>query len=133
MDVEAKPIRLTLNIKPGEDVDEGELDHLTRQLRHDIQELEVNSVELVREGKTPAGAKVVDPVTLGALAIAVLPSVAPKLVEFLQSWIMRGEGRAVRITTKIGDRTLEFECSAKTLVHSEVMTFVNALTGKNQP
>jgi hypothetical protein len=44
-----------------------EVAQLSQRLRHDIQQLDVNAVDFVREGKAPAGAKG-DPVSLATLA-----------------------------------------------------------------
>lgn len=126
----AKSVNLILNISSGTDVDASELDLLTRHLRSEIQELDVESVDLLKDKTTPAGAKAVDPVTLGALAVVVLPAVVPKLVEFLQSWTMRKENRTVKIKTQIGDRSLEIEYSPKSMSQAELMNVVDTLTGK---
>jgi hypothetical protein len=127
---ETKPVSLTVNISAGMEIDADALDHLTRQLLAEIQELEVKSVELARNEARPAGAKAVDPITLGALAVAVLPAVVPKLVELLQSWAMRGENRMVKIKTQIGDQSLEVEYSPRSMSQAELMGLVNTLTGK---
>ncbi len=92
-----------------EDSDTEELDSLTRQLLNEIRELEVESAELVVAGSAPEGAKVVDPVTLGVIAVAVLPALLPKLIEFLQAWTLRGWGRTMKFKGKIGSQDIEFE------------------------
>ena len=124
-----QPAHLTVQIEAGEDSDADELDRLTRQLRDEIQELEVESVELVKGSATLPGAKSAEAVTLGALAIAVLPAVVPKLVEFLQAWSTRGEGHTVKIKTQVGDRALEVEYSPKTMSPAELKNLVGTLTG----
>jgi len=121
-------IRMNLHINVGEDADEEELDRLTRQLRDEIREMEVESVELVREKTTPEGA-MGELVTLGALAVAVLPTVIPELIKLLQSWLTRGENRAVKIKTQVGDRSLEVEYSPKTMSMSNLKELVGMLTG----
>jgi hypothetical protein len=126
----AKSVHLILNISAGADADASELDLLTRHLRSEIQELDVESVDLLRDKPAPTGAKAVDPVTLGALAVAVLPAVVPKLVEFLQSWTLRKENRTVKIKTQIGDQSLEIEYSPKLMSQTELMTVVDTLTAK---
>ena len=86
MDANAKPVNLTLNITAGSDVTLEESDELIRQLNAEIREIEVESVGWLSDEEKPAGTKGVDPVTLSALVVAVLPAVAPKLIEFLPAY-----------------------------------------------
>ena len=61
--------------------------------------------------RAPAGTKSVDPITIGAIAITVLPTVLPKILEFLQSWSLLGRGRTIKFKGKIADQSIEFEGS----------------------
>ena len=70
MSSEPKITDLVLQIDTGEDADADELDRLTRQLRDEIWELDVESAELVKAGPAPEGTKAVEAMTLGALAVA---------------------------------------------------------------
>jgi hypothetical protein len=128
MPFDVKAANLTLQINAGENADADELDRLTRQLLTEIKELEVESVELAKDETAPAGTKSIDAVTLGALAVAVLPTVVPKLIDLLQSWLMRGEGRAVKIKTQVGDRSVELEYSPKTVSPDELKSLVDKLS-----
>ena len=121
--------QLILQIDAGEDSDVAELDRITRQLRREIQEeAEVESVELVKGETAPIGAKVFDPVTLGALALAILPSAIPKLIEVLNSWSMRGENRKIKIKTQVGDRSVEVEYSPTTMSQTDLKNLVETLS-----
>lgn len=126
---EPKAASLILHIQAGKGTDAEELDCLTRQLLAEIQELEVESVELVKDKAIPSGAKSVEAVTLGALAVSVLPTVIPKLIDFLQAWVMRRERRMVKIKTQTGDRSLEVEYSPTTMSPDELKSLVDMLTG----
>src|SRR5688572_12890102 len=86
-------ISLTLHIQAGEEVDADELDRLTRQLRDEIEELGIESVELVREGSPPSGAKVVEPVSLGGLAIKILPAALPALIGHVRDRLLFGDNK----------------------------------------
>jgi hypothetical protein len=119
---------LILHIGAGEDADSGELDLLTRQLRIELLELQVESVDLVTSGKAPGGAKSAEAATLGALAVVVLPAVLPRLVEFLQGWTLRAEGRTVKIKTQVADRSIEVEFSPRTSSAKEMIRLVRTLT-----
>jgi hypothetical protein len=123
-----KPVHLTLQLNAGEDASAEELDHLTRQLLAEIQELEVESVEIAKDGELPEGAKAGEVVTLGSLAVLVLPTVVPKLVEFLQSWSMRGENRTLKIKAQTGERAIELEYSPAAISGDELERLVNTLT-----
>jgi hypothetical protein len=117
---------LILNIEVG-DIDTDMLDRLTRSLRGELLELGVNSAEVVASGDVPEGAKSPEAVTWGALAVAVVPTFLPKLVEYLQSWSMRGENRRVRIKTQVGDRSVEVEYSPSALSQEELTRLVDKL------
>ena len=119
---------LIMNIEAG-DIDTDRLDVLTRGLRDELLELGVGSAEVVASDEVPEGAKSPEAVTWGALAVAVVPSFLPKLVEYLQSWSMRGENRRVRIKTQVGDRSVEVEYSPAALSQDELTQLVEKLAG----
>ena len=127
MSKSTKPAQMTLRIDAGEDADADELDQLTRQLMAELQQMEVESVELVRVESPPEGTKTAEVVTLGALAVAVLPTVVPKLIDFLQAWMLRGEDRMVKIKTQVEDRSLEIEFSPKSTSPKELKSLLDAM------
>ena len=77
------------------DATEDELDRLTRQLLKEVRDTDVESAELAKGGPAPAGSKG-DPITMGAIAIEVLPAVLPSVIALVQAWVMRGPGRMVK-------------------------------------
>ncbi len=101
-------VRLNLEIA-ADDASSGELDELARRLLAELRETDVESAELVSAGPAPAGAKSAEAVTAGAIALSVLPAALPKLIDFVQSWAMRGQGRRVKFKGKIGGQDVEFE------------------------
>lgn len=107
-------LHLTVQIALDEP-DNEVLDSLARQLLDELSDQPVESVDLVRAGTAPAGTKSADAITLGALAVSVLPGVLPKLIEFCQAWALRGQGRTVKFKGKIGGQDLEFEGQAEDL------------------
>ncbi len=109
-----KAIDLILQVNQ-EGSDAEELDSLARQLAGELGEGDVESVGTLKAGTVPAGAKAVEAVTIGALSVAVLPTVLPKLVEFIQAWCLRGQGRTVKIKTTLQGQPLEFEGSSADL------------------
>jgi hypothetical protein len=112
MSGEPNATRLTLLVNEGADVAPEDLDKLTRQLRREIEDLGVESVRLAADEPAPSGTKSMEAVTLGALAVAVLPTALPRLIEFLQAWSLRGKDRTVKIKATVGDRTVDVEYPA---------------------
>ena len=102
-------IQLHLDLQMGEDAVPDELDLLTRQLHRELRELDVEEVDLIKDTQAPEGTKSAEVVTLGALAVAVLPTVLPKLIDFLQAWAMRADNRTIKVKTQVGEKSLEFE------------------------
>jgi len=98
-----------------DDSDDERLDSLARQLAGELSEQDVESVELARAGAAPKGTKSAEAVTLGAVALTVLPALLPKIVEFCQAWALRGQGRTVKFKGKIGGQDIEFEGKAEDL------------------
>lgn len=115
-------VQLTL-----EDGDEAQVDSLTRSLRQEILELDVESAEMASEGEVPEGTKALDMVLLGTLMVAVAPIVVTQLLEFLQAWTMRREGRTlkVRVETPEGS-AVEIEVP-ETTSREEVQTWIETV------
>jgi len=108
------PFQLTVQVALDE-ADPEELDRLTRQLADELRQREVESVGMVQAGAAPEGSKAAEAVTLGAVAVAVLPAVLPKIIEFCQAWAQRGQGRLVKFKGKVGGQEIEFEGNAEDL------------------
>lgn len=91
--------QLMINIDTDPDTDTEELAELTQQLRGELRELDVESVDLVRAGQPHERAKAGDPVTWGQLLVTLLASggVVVTLVNVLQSWLTRHENSSVTI------------------------------------
>lgn len=102
-------VELNLEIIASDATDE-ELDRTTRQLLSELMELDIESAELGKGNPAPEGAKG-DPITIGNIAIEVLPAAIPSLIAFVQAWVMRGQGR----TVKFKGRGIEFEGSPEDL------------------
>ena len=103
-------VQLQIQIQLEND-DQQELDRQARQL---LQEMRTNpdvaSSDLLSSGLAPDGTKAVDPLLLGALVIAIAPTVTDKVLEFLHAWMMRREGRTVKIKIQTAkDASIELE------------------------
>lgn len=97
-------------LEPDEESDQEELERLSRGLRAELVELDVDSVRAAAAESVPAGAKAADPVTIGAIIVALSASggVFTSLVETLRDWLGRTTGRH-RITLTIDGDTIEIE------------------------
>lgn len=123
-------LHLTIQIALDEP-DNEVLDSLARQLMDELSDQPVESVDLARSGSAPAGTKSAEAITLGALAITVLPGVLPKLIEFCQAWALRGQGRTVKFRGSIGGQDLEFEGKPEDL--QRILAMLSALPPAANP
>ena len=89
--------------------DHAELDELTRQLKAEVQDLSVDSVEDVINGNAPDGTKALDITVIGQMAVTLAPTIIPPLFELLKSWVERKPSTPVKIKVKIGKRTAQIE------------------------
>jgi hypothetical protein len=95
---------ITVRLHSGEG-DPAETDHLTRQFRQELYELDADVKMLTSQDETPQGAKG-DPATVTAIAVTLANSTAlVGLCQLARSWVTRGRRR--RIMVKDGDRELE--------------------------
>lgn len=119
---------LNLQVDSGNVLDPDELDRVTRQLRSDLAELNVESVEFPHSTNVPAGAKSAEAVALGSLAVAVLPVAIPKVIEFLRDWLMRGENRTLKLKLQVGGNSAEIEYNPSTVATNDIELMVGKLT-----
>lgn len=111
MSLMISPDLAQLNIEiSASDATAEDIDRMTRQLLSELRELDVESAQLTKGGAAPAGAKG-DPISIGAIALELLPSVLPGVPGVVQPWLSRGQGRSV----KFKGTGIEFEGSAKDL------------------
>lgn len=121
-------LKMSLHIDAGKDADDYELDSITRQLRDEIQELDVKSVDLVKGEPPPDGSRG-DAVMLGALAVELLPTITPDLICFLKNWLTHRRNQKIKIKIVAGDRSIEVEYSPEDMSASEMDDLASRLTG----
>ena len=120
---------LDLTISLQDQVEDEELDRLTRQLRDEIAELDVEEVELAPGTELPPGAKG-DPITIGSIAVALASAgVFTALIELLKSWALRREGRTITVKAKVGQREVELTYSPTETSPQEMTRFANTVLG----
>lgn len=120
---ESSGLSLALAVSEA-DADDERLDHLTGRMIRDLRDLGVESIEREAGGTAPEGAKG-DPFTLGVLALAIVPALLPKLVDFLQAWTLRRRARTIKLEMP-GGVVLEIT-PEKRLTDEELVALVEKL------
>ena len=108
--------------------DATELDELTRQLRAEVEELNIDSVERVPAGDAPAGTKSADLSAIGQMAITLAPAIIPPLFELLKSWVDRKPSTPVKIKVRVGKRTAQIEYDPTKTSAKELEALVKTLS-----
>ena len=103
------PIQFSIEVSESNAAVE-DIDQMTRQLLSELREMDVESAELTKGGIAPKGSKG-DLMTIGSIAVAVLPAFLPNVVSLVQDWVERGQGR----TVKFKGMGIEFEGSPEEL------------------
>jgi hypothetical protein len=106
---EAAKVEFDIEVSVTDARDE-DIDGMTRQLLSELRELKVESAELAQGGLAPQGSKG-DPITIGSIALGVLPAAVPGVITLVQAWMTRGQGR----TVKFKGKGIEFEGSPEEL------------------
>jgi hypothetical protein len=123
----APEVRLVLALD-STDGDADAIDAEARRLRRELSELDVESVSLATGGDVPEGAKAADVAALGTLLVTTLPAVLPKLLELVQGWVQRRDGRTVKIHATAGDRTFDVEYSPRSMSQSDLAELVASVS-----
>jgi hypothetical protein len=98
-------LEVKLDLDP--EADAQELDELTRRLRRQLLELDVESVERAEGPPRPPGARAADATSLGTLlvTIASTPELLRAVVGTVREWLSRARCRSVKV--KLGDSELD--------------------------
>jgi hypothetical protein len=104
-------LRLEIGLAP--DADAEELDGAASQLRSELLELDVDEVEKVPGAAPPPGARGIEAVLLGTLAVEAGRGAIEAVVQTIKSWVSRGTAsRTVKVT-------LDGDCIELTSVSDE--------------
>jgi hypothetical protein len=122
------PVDLAVSIEPDAAWDPDQIDALTRRLRQQLLEFDVDSVKLASAGEIPAGAKSAEAIALGTVLVTVAPAVLPKIVDFLQAWMLRGAGTTVKIRAAAGDKSFDVEYSPGATSEAELNRLLQTLS-----
>ncbi|NOT06042.1 MAG: hypothetical protein HOP27_15725 [Anaerolineales bacterium] len=107
--------------------DHAELDELTRQLKAEVEDLSVDSVEDVTNGSAPDGTKALDITIIGQMVVTLAPAIIPPLFELLKSWVERKPSTPVKIRVKVGKRTALIEYDPTKTSAQELEVLVKTL------
>jgi hypothetical protein len=98
-----------------EGADPERLDELTRFLRDELLQLDVDDVTALRVGEPPPGARVFDVLAVGGLLVSLSRSAEGlrQIVSAIRKWLARGEGARRTVRLEIDGDALELsEASA---------------------
>src|SRR5687767_8687144 len=107
--------------------DRAELDELTRQLRAEVEDLNIDSVEQVSAGVAPEGTKAVDMAAIGQMAVTLAPAIVPPLFDLLKSWVERKPSTPVKVKVKVGKRTAQIEYDPTKTSAKDLEALIKAL------
>lgn len=107
--------------------DSAELDELTHQLRTEVEELNVDSVEQISAGSAPAGTKAADFTAIGQMAVTLAPTIVPPLFELLKSWVERKPSTPVRVKVRVGRKTAQIEYDPTRTSSKDLDALIKAL------
>ena len=89
---------LDVNVAVGPDCDAEELALATRQLRRELLDLDVDSVETPSAGEPPPGSRAVDVATLGALVVNMADSqLLAAVIGAVRSWLSGSSRRSIKL------------------------------------
>jgi hypothetical protein len=108
-----------------DDLDDEEVDELTQQLREELLESDVDSVELVTAGEAPPGTRGLEILVIGGLLVKVAESVdaLSTVIGTIRHWLSR-RGRG-KIKIQLGDDVLELSSVSKADQERLVDAFLN--------
>ena len=123
------PVELLVQVGAS-GADAEEIDRLTRELLGELRELPLESAHLVAESGRGPGAKAVSVEVIGWLVAVILPTFLPNLVNFLQSWLKRRDGKTIKIKAAAGDKSFEVELPVGEFSHAEIHELIEYLGTK---
>jgi hypothetical protein len=120
-------IQVQLVLLLTDDMDSAELDELTRSLRDELLELPVDGVAPLSAGSPPAGAKVVDPTSIGTLLVTMVGTggLLVAVVETIRAWLISRGGQ--RVVLELGEAKLELSTATATERQELISRFLTAV------
>jgi hypothetical protein len=121
----ASTVQLVVEFSPEEDLDQEELDEMTQGLRMEMEEMPyVESIGVASASGPaqglPEGAKAGALLTLGKLAMQVVPTAVPACVGFLKDWTLRPGTSPIKIRVQHADRSTEIEYDPRSMSQEDI-------------
>ncbi|MCA9936242.1 MAG: hypothetical protein KC415_20050, partial [Anaerolineales bacterium] len=82
-----------------------ELNELALGLREELFEYGANAKLAKRKGGVPQNAKAGDPITIGAIILALAAPTIPNILSIIQNWLLRQKDQTIRV--RIGEVDIE--------------------------
>lgn len=120
---------ITFMLEVVSDTDKSTIDEIARQLLGELKDTNIDSISFLQDTAIQKGAKTADPVLVGALMIAVLPTVLPELLGFLRDWAGRANNRTVKIKRQQGNESIEVEYDMKNISEDEIKHLLKVFGG----
>jgi len=104
--MEERPTTFDIRVAAGSDADPEEVAEATLQLRRELLELDVESVEIPPAGEPPPGSRAVELAALGTLVVTVTQSqLLASVVAAVRSWLAGAQKRSIKL--ELGGDVLE--------------------------
>jgi hypothetical protein len=98
--------RLGIQVRGEPDADPEEVAEATLQLRRELLDLDVGTVEAPRAGEAPPGTRGVEVAALGGLVVSMAkPEFLGTVIAAVRSWLSRSQRRSIKLA--LGDDVLE--------------------------
>lgn len=123
-----QPLEIALSIDAGDDGDLAEVDDLTRRLRRELLDTDVEDAVIASApGEAPEGSKSGAAIDVGQLLVTVLPAAIPAVVGVVQSWLNRQQNRSTKV--KVGGVEMELSRDVSSAEMSELVGLLLAKGG----
>jgi len=109
--------------------DDERLDELTRSLRRELEELDVDRIERAKGGPAPAGTRSAELAAVATLVITLKESsaLAAALVRTVRSWLARGQPGSKSIRLTMGDTSVELTGATNEVTDRLVQEFLRSV------
>jgi hypothetical protein len=98
--------RLGIQVRGEPDADPEEVAEATLQLRRELLDLDVGTVEAPKAGEAPPGTRGVEVAALGGLVVSMAkPEFLGAVIAAVRSWLSRSQRRSIKLA--LGDDVLE--------------------------
>ena len=120
------PFSVTVYIETPEDYDAEEKYDLSQNLLQELIHSPVEEASLASSSETLGGAKG-DPITLGSIAVVVLPTLLPSLILLVQSWLLRQQDQSIKV--KVGENEIEIP---RDMPKADIKDYINLISSSFQ-